>query len=258
MPFVETGSTRIHYQITGDTSLPVLVFAHSLGVSLAMWEPQTALAQRFRLLRYDLPGHGASSVPDAPASAEQLGHDLLALLDALRIEKAAFCGLSLGGTIGHWLGIHAPERLTKLVLANTAAKIGNHDGWNARIAQVQRDGLKEIIPGTLERWFTNAFRASHSDTVAKIRSLLEATSIQGYLACCAAVRDADFRAGVSRILAPTLVIAGSQDPVTPPGDCRWLAESIPGAACIELAAAHLSNVEAGAEFTAALLSFLKH
>jgi len=255
--FVRLQRTNIHCQLTGDASLPVLILAHSLGVNMAMWDPQvTALEARFRLLRYDIRGHGASSVPPSPASAEQLGYDVLGLLDALEIERASFCGISMGGSIGQWLGIRAADRLDKLILANTAAKIGNSDGWNARIAQVLNDGLGEIIPGTLERWFTAEFRSTHPETIASIRALLEVTDVHGYAACCAAVRDADFCSEICKINVPTLVISGTRDPVTTTSDCRWLADNIPGAAFVELHAAHLSNVEAAPEFTAALLSFL--
>jgi 3-oxoadipate enol-lactonase len=257
MGFVELPDTRIHYQLSGSASLPALVLAHSLGVSMAMWNPQVeALQEHFRFLRYDVRGHGASSVPAGPATAEQLGRDVLGLLDALDIKRASFCGLSMGGTIGQWLGINAAGRLDKLILANTAAKIGNPEGWNTRIAQVVKDGLGDIIPATLERWFTAEFRDRNPETIARTRALLEATNVPGYAACCAAVRDADFRGDVGKITLPTLLIAGSHDPVTTSGDCLWLADNIPGAAFVELHAAHLSNVEAAAEFTSALLSFL--
>jgi 3-oxoadipate enol-lactonase len=256
--FAQVDGVRLHYELSGDASLPLLVLSNSLAVNLAMWEPQIrALAPHFRLLRYDTRGHGASSIPSGPYTVSALGQDVLNLLDTLEIEKASFCGLSMGGVTGQWLGLNAPSRLHKLVLANTAAKIGTAEIWNARIETVSRDGLDSIVPGTLERWFTPDFRAAQPDTIAATSAMLHATNAQGYVACCAAIRDADFRASVSAISIPTLVIAASYDPVTSPKDGLFLAENITGSRYVELSAAHLSNVEAASDFNAALLSFLK-
>lgn len=259
MAFAELEGVSIHYQITGDAGLPTLVFSNSLGANLGMWEPQAnVLASHFRLLRYDTRGHGKSSVPPGPYTIADLGQDVLRLLDTLEIEQASFCGISMGGTLGQWLGIHAPKRLHKLILANTAAKIGTAEGWNARIATIQQEGLHPIIPATLERWFTTGFRASHPEAVAAVEAMLQSTDPQGYAANCAAIRDADFRASISAIDLSTLVIAGSHDVGTTPADGRFLAERIAGSQFVELPAAHLSNVEAANQFNAAVLSFLEH
>jgi len=256
MAFVELDDLRIHYELDGADNLPVLVFSNSLGVNLAMWEPQVqALSPHFRLLRYDTRGHGRSSVPPGPYTIAQLGADVLHLLDALDIQQASFCGLSLGGVTGQWLGIHAPNRIHKLILADTAAKIGNEEGWNTRIATVSQEGLDSIIPATLERWFTPAFRTAQPQTVANTSAMLRATDPQGYAGCCAAIRDADFRSSIRDIRTPTLVITGTRDPVTPPDDGHFLAENIAGAGYVELPAAHLSNTEAAAAFNAAILEF---
>jgi len=257
MPFAEVNNVRIHYELTGDSALPVLVFSHSLGVNLGMWEAQlSALASSFRLLRYDTRGHGKSSAPAGPYTAADLGGDVIALLDALKIEQVNFCGLSMGGVIGLWLAINAPTHIHKLVLASTAAKIGTQEAWNTRIAIVSQEALQSIIPGTLERWFTTDFRASAPEIVADIATSLEATTAQGYLACCAAIRDADFRASIATVTASTLVISGSEDPVTPPQDGLFLAQNIAGAKFVELPAAHLSNIESAREFNSVLLKFL--
>jgi len=257
MPFAEVNNVRIHYELTGDSALPVLVFSHSLGVNFSMWDAQlSAVASSSCVLRYDTLGHGKSSTPAGPYSATDLGTDVVGLLDALKIEQANFCGLSMGGVIGQWLAINAPTRIRKLVLASTAAKIGTQETWNTRIATVEQQGLQSIIPGTLERWFTADFRGSAPEIVADIATSLEATTAQGYLACCAAIRDADFRANIAEVTAPTLVISGSEDPVTTPEDGRFLAQNIAGAKFVELPAAHLSNVESAREFNAALLNFL--
>jgi 3-oxoadipate enol-lactonase len=255
--FAALDGVSIHYQITGETSLPTLVLSNSLGVNLAMWEPQLhAFASRFRLLRYDTRGHGRSSVPPGPYTITDLGQDLLQLLDSLGIEQASFCGLSMGGTLGQWLGVHTPKRLHKLILANTAARIGTAEIWNTRIATVLQDGLRTIIPPTLERWFTADFRASQPEVVSAIESMLQSADPQGYTANCAAIRDADFRITIREIDVSTLVIAGSHDVGTTPADGRFLAEHIARSQYVELRAAHLSNVEAANEFNAAVLSFL--
>lgn len=257
MPSALIQGLPLHYSLSGQPQAPVLVLAHSLGVSLDMWQPQIdALSPHFHLLRYDVRGHGASGIPTAPATVEQIGRDLLGLLDHLGIERIHFCGLSMGGSIGQWLGVNAPSRLRRLVLANTAAKIGSPETWNPRIALVEREGLAPVIPGTLERWFTPAFHAAHPEVIASTRSQLEATAVSGYTACCAAVRDADFRATATSISVPTLVLTGTHDPVTPPADARWLADQIPHARYLELPAAHLSSVEASESFNQALLAFL--
>jgi 3-oxoadipate enol-lactonase len=257
VPLAGFDGVQIHYEITGEAGQPVLVLSHSLGANLAMWQPQVErLASHVRLLGYDTRGHGASSAPSGPCTIAELGEDVLSLLDLLELEQASFCGLSMGGVIGQWLGIHAPHRIHKLILANTAAKIGTTDAWNQRIATVSREGLHTIIPATLERWFTADFRASQPEAVAAIEAMLQATNPQGYAACCAAIRDADFRRSVHAIAIPTMMIAGSQDPSTPPEEGRFLADNIAGSRLVELPTAHLSNVEAADEFNAALLGFL--
>ena len=257
MAIAELNGVRICYDLTSDTGLPTLVLSNSLGANLAMWEPQVnPLGSRFRLLRYDTRGHGNSAIAPGPYTIEELGQDVLHLLDFLGIEQASFCGISMGGVIGQWLGVNCPDRIHKLVLANTAAKIGVTEVWNTRIETVLSEGLDSVIPGTLERWFTPPFHPAHPDIIAAISAMLHATNAQGYAACCAAIRDADFRASLQTIHAPTLVIAGTHDPVTTPKDGHFLAQNIPGASYVELPAAHLSNVEAASEFNAALLGFL--
>jgi 3-oxoadipate enol-lactonase len=258
MQFAELGDVRIRYELTGDASLPVLVLSHSLGVSLQMWEPQmAALAPYFRLLRYDARGHGHSSVPPGPYEIADMARDVLGLLDFLNIEYANFCGLSMGASVGLWLGVNAPSRLQKLVVANTAAKIGSAETWNARIDLVLHEGVEPVIAGTLQRWFTPAFHTSNPRTIGEFNRMLRATTTQGYIASCAAVRDADFRSQLSGIEVPTLVIAGSIDPVTTALEGRAAADQITGATFVELPAAHLSSTEAATEFNQSLITFLR-
>jgi 3-oxoadipate enol-lactonase len=255
--FVDVDDGRIHYRIDGEDGAPVVVLSNSLGTDLAMWDSQiAAIARSFRVVRYDTRGHGRSTATPGPYDIGRLGRDVLSLLDQLEIERAHFCGLSLGGITGMWLGIHAPERLQRLVLANTAARIGPPENWNTRIAKVQAGGMASISQAVLERWFTTGFIAKHPDTWAMMRKMMERTPAEGYMACCAAIRDMDQRDAIAAISAPTLVIAGTQDVATPAADGRFLAEHIKGAAYIELNAAHLSNIEAAPGFTAALLAFL--
>jgi len=257
MPFAQFGDLRTHYELTGDQG-PVLVFSNSLGTDFSMWDPQVVkLAQRFRILRYDTRGHGQSSVTTGDYTIEQLGRDVLGLLDILQLDRVHFCGLSLGGVIGIWLGVNAPDRLIRLVLCNTAARIGKTEMWNARIATARKDGMKPIAAAVIERWFTPEFRASCPDQVAKAQRMLETTPPAGYAACCAAVRDVDLRDAVAQIKSPTLIIYGAKDPVIPAADAQYLANHIQGAAIVELNAAHLSNVEQADAFTQAVSYFSK-
>jgi len=259
MAFSEIEGLRIHYEIAGASSLPVLLFSHCLGADLSIWGPQLPdLTAEFRVVRYDTLGHGQSAVPRGPYTIEKLGRQALALLDTLEIERASFCGISMGGLIGQWLALHAPDRIQKLILVDTAARIGNLEGWNSRIEDVLKDGIIPIIPGALQRWFTSGFHAENPEIITMTKAMLEAVSTEGYTNCCVAIRDADFRGDIHSIGIPTLVITGQHDPVTPPEDGRYLAENISGAKYIELAAAHLSNVEAASDFNSALLAFLKH
>jgi 3-oxoadipate enol-lactonase len=257
MSFIEVADCKIHYASSGAASAPVLLLSNSLGTTFSMWDGQVPTFEKhFRVLRYDTRGHGQSSVTPGSYSAEQLGKDVLSLLDALQIDSVYYCGLSMGGMIGMWLGTNAPERLHKLVLCNTAAKFGTAEGWNTRIETVRKGGMNSIATGVIERWFTPAFRASHPAEVAAVQRSLESINPEGYTANCAAVRDFDHRASLSNIRVPTLVIAGAQDPATPPSEGRFIAEHIPGARYVELSAAHLSNIEARDAFNREVSSFL--
>jgi 3-oxoadipate enol-lactonase len=256
MPFVEVGELRTHYALTGDQE-PVLVFSNSLGTDFSMWDPQIAeLQQRFRILRYDTRGHGRSSVTPADYTIEQLGRDVLGLLDSLSLDRVHFCGLSMGGMIGMWLAIHAPSRLHRLVLSNTAARIGTKEMWNARIATVGNEGMKTVAATVIERWFTPEFRVAFPKKIAPSQRMLENSPPEGYAACCAAIRDMDQRDTIAQINTPTLVIYGGRDPVTPASEAHFLTERIEGAVEVELAAAHLSNVEQASAFTEAVNNFL--
>ena len=257
MPFAESNGARLNYRFDGSADAPVLVLSNSLGTNLSMWDPQiSALAAQFRVLRYDTRGHGQSSVTPGPYSITQLGRDVVGLLDAVGIERAHFCGLSMGGVTGMWLGIYAPERINRLVLCNTAAKIGSTEMWNTRIDTVRTNGLSAVAETQAQRWFTPAFIAKAPDVIAATRQMIASTSPEGYAANCGAIRDMDQRETISRIGARTLVIGGLHDPVISAADLRYLVDTIPGAKLVELDASHLSNVEAPVEFTKALVNFL--
>lgn len=248
---------KLHYRFDGDEAAPVLVLSNSLGTDLNMWEPQMpALTRHFRVVRYDTRGHGQSGLSPSPYQVDRLGKDVLVLLDGLGIAKAHFCGLSMGGMTGMWLGVHAPDRINRLTLCNTAAKIGTQEVWNTRIAAVEKGGMAAIQPGVIQRWFTEHFTATHPEAVGKIAAMLLATAPEGYMAACGAVRDMDQRQAIAAIRAPTLVIAGTHDLATSAADGRAVADAIPGANYVELPAAHLSNVECASAFTEALVKFL--
>jgi 3-oxoadipate enol-lactonase len=257
MPFANLKNVCVHYDLSGPEDAPVLVLSNSLGTNFSMWDAQaSAFSKHFRVLRYDTRGHGLSSVPPGPYSLEQLARDVLELLDDLGIAQVSFCGLSLGGMTGLWLARHAPNRMSKLVACSTAAKLGTPEVWNARLDAVRRDGMKAIIPGVLERWFTPAFRLSSPEAVEITRRMLENAPVEGYAACCAAVRDMDLREDLAAIHVPTLVATAKDDPVTTPADGHFLTEQIPGARYKEFPGAHLFNLESATEVTAEVLRFL--
>ena len=256
MTHIKLGNLKVRYELSGEPGAPVVVFSNSLGTNLGMWDPQAeALESRFRVLRHDTRGHGETTVTPGPYSVDQLGRDVLRMLDALNLDRVHFCGLSLGGMIGMWLGVHAPERLHSLVLANTAARIGTVDGWNARIERIREVGLQAAAASILERWLSPEFRLRSPELCQVLERMLVATPAEGYVACCAALRDADLREEIATIRLPVLVIGGAKDLATPPADTRAVAERIPGARYVELDAAHLSNLEATTKFSAELRRF---
>ncbi len=245
------------YRLDGDAGAPVLVLSGGLGTSTAMWEPQLpSLVQHYRVVRVDHPGHGASSPPDDAVTVESIALSFVGILDELGIERVSFCGLSLGGMVGQWLGAYAPERIDALVLACTGASIGDPGVYAERAARVRAEGTSLTVEGARERWFTPSFR--DSEEAQRILEELRTMSREGYAACCEAVGAFDFEDRLSRIAAPTLVIVGAEDPVTPPETIAVLASGISGARVSRIdGAAHLANVEQPGAFTALLLSHLE-
>lgn len=261
MPFLHSEGATVHYVATkgagplANEDRPWIVLSNSLGTNLSMWDAQMeSFSADFNVLRYDSRGHGQSAFSGAFTMAD-LGNDVLALMDELGIAKAFFCGLSLGGMVGQWVAIHAPERFTAAALCCTAAKIGTVTTWNDRIATVTRDGLGSLVPSILERWYTPGFRARAAEQVDRTREMLKATNSSAYAATCAAIRDADFTNDVSSIRMPTLLVCGEHDPVTPPSDAEWLAARIAGAKVQPLNAAHLANIEDARAFSSSVAAF---
>jgi 3-oxoadipate enol-lactonase len=257
MAFVKVDDIRVHYSLAGDPSRPCLLLSNSLGTDLGMWDVQAdALARDFHVLRYDMRGHGQTTSGAEAVSLDRLGRDVAGLMDALMIPRAHFCGISMGGLIGQWMGINQPQRIDKLVIANTAARIGSEEGWTARAAQVRGDSMHGVADGAAARWFTAGFIASAPAVVQRMIAQLRAQDAEGYAACCAALAVADLRNAIAGITAPTLVIAGEHDPVTTVADGNWMAQQINGARLVTLPASHLSNIEAAPQFTQVLAQFL--
>lgn len=258
MPMLNVRGEEFHIRVDGAEGAPVLLLSNSLGTNLSMWDPQIpAWSQHFRVVRYDSRGHGLSPAQDKPYSIAMLAEDARAILDALGIEKAHWCGLSKGGMVGQWLATHHGDRLGRVVLANTAAHMGPPELWDGRIRTVRTQGMGVLVQPTLERWFTPEFRESAEATVAKVSEMLATTPPLGYANCCAAIRDMDQRESIRAIANPVLVIIGGRDPATPPAAGHEIAHAIPGARRVELDAAHLSNLEQPAGFEKAVTDFLK-
>jgi len=259
MPIAAVPNGQIHYELRGPGNLPVLVFSNSLGTTLEMWDSQLGdFTKHFRVLRYDTRGHGRSQVVPGDYTIAGLADDVIQLLDHLQLPRVFFCGLSMGGAIGIYLGAHASQRFEKLVLCNTAAKFGTPETWNTRIQAVQSGGMKAVASSVIERWYTESFRSAHTLEVEVTRTMLENANPRGYLSCCAAVRDADARSFLGDVNVSSLVLTGAYDPVTPPTDAQFLVSQIPASRYVEVPAAHLSNVEARDEFNRQVLDFLLH
>jgi 3-oxoadipate enol-lactonase len=257
MPFIDSTDAKIHYTVEGQTSKPALVLSNSLGTDFSMWDPQIPeFTKSLRVLRYDTRGHGKSSATPGPYSIGQLARDVLALADSLKLDRFHFCGLSMGGMVGMWLAANASKRLNKLVLSSTAAKIGTPETWNTRIDAVRKNGMKPVATAVIERWFTPGFRAKNPAAVASIQKILEVANPEGYVSCCAAVRDFNFREQLGKIQAPALIISGTHDPATTPTDGHFLEDHIQGARYVELSGAHLSNIEDAECFTQEVIGFL--
>jgi len=255
---VEHEGAVLSYRAEGPKDGPVLVLANSLGTTTALWDPQLrGLVEHFRVLRYDHRGHGGSSVPPGPYSIAQLGGDLVAILDALSVKRASICGISLGGMVAMWMGAHVPERVDRLVLVSTAPVLGPPSSWDERALIVRESGTSPLLESILSRWFPPLFESEHRDGVARVAEMITACEPEGYAACCEAIGAMDLRPTLARIVAPTLVVQGAQDPVTPPSAGLALAEAVDGATfCVLPDAAHLVNLAQPERFVALVVEHL--
>ncbi|MDQ7907293.1 3-oxoadipate enol-lactonase [Phytohabitans sp. ZYX-F-186] len=244
--------------VDGPAGAPVLVLANSLGTTVDMWEPQVpALAERYRVVRFDTRGHGRSAVPHGPYTIGDLGGDVLALLDELGVARAHYCGLSLGGMVGMWLAAYAPERIDRLVLCCTSARPAAPQSWAHRAATVRAEGTGAIADLVVSRWLTPGYASRRPGTVARLRAMLAATPAEGYAACCGVLEKLDLTAALPRIAAPTLVLHGADDPAILPSHGADIAAAVPGARfTLVRGAAHLANVEQVDVVTALIIEHL--
>jgi len=254
-----TAPVKLSASLTGTIGMPVLVLGNSLGTTMELWQPQLGpLGRSFRLLRYEHRGHGGSPAPPGPYSIAGLGADVLRLLDEFEIKTACYCGVSLGGMVGMWLAANAPDRIAALALCCTSACLPPAEFWRDRAARVRAGGTGSIARQVVARWFTPGYQHAHPGTVAGFVTTLEREVVpEGYAGCCEAVAAMDLRPLLACIAAPTLVIAGAEDPATPPWHGAVIASAIPGARLrVIRGTAHLANVSTAAEFSAALLAHL--
>jgi 3-oxoadipate enol-lactonase len=251
-------TVEVAFELIGSADAPPLVLSNSLGSTTAMWDRQTpALAEHWHVVRYDHRGHGRSPVPPGPYDLADLGGDALALLDRLGTERVHWCGLSLGGMVGMWLAINAPERIDRLVLCCTSAKLGPPSMWAERAATVRAHGVEAIADAGIGRWLTAGFIAREPETTAEVRAMLAATPAEGYAGCCAAIEGMDLLDRLGEIRAPTLVVAAAQDPATPPEHGERIANAVPGARLAVIDdAAHLATVEQPAVITDLIVGHL--
>jgi len=248
---------KTNYKIQGTPNSPVLMFSNSLGSSMEMWDELIPyLVPYFRVLQYDTRGHGQSELTAGSYTVELLGKDVIYLLDKLNIDKVYFCGLSMGGLVGQWLGIHHPERLEKLIISNSDSKIGTVDGWNERIKTINENGLASIVESTMAKWFTDTYSKSNPNRFSEMTQMFLDNSPDGYTACCAVVRDADFRNHLNTISVETLIITGDEDDVTNVAQAEKMLQLIPNAKLKVFHARHLPSTELPSEYAEALINFI--
>ena len=245
----------LHHRLEGPDGASVLVLSGSLGTTLELWDANVAaLTRRHRVLRYDHRGHGRSEIPPGPYTVADLSNDVVELLDRLELDRVSFCGLSLGGAVGMWLGSRFPDRIERLTLCSASPRFGEPDGWRERAATVRARGTGAIADTVVRRWFTPPFQEERPEVVARFRDMLASAPRDGYAACCDALAAWDFRGELGSIGVPTLVVAGADDPVSPPEQAELIAEQVPRATLVVLpSAAHLPNVEQPEAFARAVL-----
>lgn len=259
MPVFNNKDVTLHYATFGDSHHPALIFSNSLGTNYHMWQPQIdALQNDYFIICYDTRGHGKSSAPKGPYSLDELGQDVIDLLDHLNIDKAFFCGISMGGMTGQWLALNYANRFHHLMLCNTAAKIGNEVAWTDRAQLVREQGLDPIAATAASRWFTAGFIDTHPEVVQTLSDTLAAGSSEGYASCCEALAVADTREQLKDIDVAITVVAGSKDPVTTVADGQYMVERLPNATLATIDASHISNIEQPEVFNQLVRQHLTH
>ena len=259
MPKIQLTNFSCNYKFENFGHQKTLVLSNSLGTTLSMWEDNIdVLSHYFNILRYDTRGHGESTINQEKVSIAELGNDVIELLDHLYLDRVYFCGLSIGGLTGQWLGMKHPTRFEKIIISNTAAKIGTEESWEARVKQVRENGLTSILTATAERWFSPEYRIKNPEKVQDVLNNFESISLEGYIACCYAVAAADFRDQLHHLEVPTLIIVGTQDEVTTLEDGKFIQKRTPIASLVTLDAAHLSNMEHPEEFAKHIIHFTQH
>jgi 3-oxoadipate enol-lactonase len=260
MAFIRAGDITVHYLLEGPENAPVIMFSNSLGTSLAIWEAQAAaLRSKYRVLRYDTRGHGLTDAPVAGNTGytmELLAEDAAALIKALGLKRVHLCGLSIGGMLGQKLAARSPELLASLILCDTAPYM-NPDVWDERIAAIRKSGIEIVAAGTMQRWFTPRFHDRQPDALQGIRNMLVRTPAEGYIGCAYAIRNMDLRADDARIVCPTLIIVGEDDPATPVSAAREMNAAIKGSKLVIIPeAAHIVTIEQPAAVSRAIGDFL--
>ncbi len=260
MPFIRAGDITVHYLLEGPESAPVVMLSNSLGTSLAVWDAQAAaLRSKYRVLRYDTRGHGLTDAPLAGNTGytmDQLADDAAALIKALGIKRVHLCGLSIGGMLGQKLAAKAPELFSSLILCDTAPYM-NPQVWDERIAMIRKDGMEAVAEGTMQRWFTKRFHEQQPDALKGIRNMLVRTPVEGYVGCAYAIKHMDLRADDAKIICPTLIIVGEEDPATPVSAAREMNAAIKGSKLVIIPqSAHIVTIEQPAALNRALGDFL--
>ena len=257
---INTNGIDINYELTGKKGAPVVMLSHSLACSLVMWQPQMAvLESAFQVLRFDTRGHGDSDAPQGAYSFEQLAMDAIGLMDALKIDRVHFVGLSMGGMIGQGLALDYADRLKSLALCDTAAIMPDETDpiWQQRIEAAGEKGLQGQVDETLERWFRPEYLQQNPPVVEMIRRQILATPVAGYIGCCEAIRRLKYLDRLSKITLPTLIVVGEEDPGTPVAASEAMHERISDSRLVVLPSArHLSNIEQSEAFNVALMEFL--
>jgi 3-oxoadipate enol-lactonase len=258
MFFTNINGAEINYRLDGNENLPILILSNSLTTNLNLWDEQVPIfTNHFRVLRYDNRGHGGSSSPKGEYSIDDIGNDILFLMDHLNIDKASICGVSLGGMVAMWLGIHAGNRIDKLIICNSSSDLSPPAPWQERIEMVKAKGMSSIIDAGLTRFLSKNFRESNSPKIEFLKSIMMTCEVHGYSGCCAAVRDMNLTSQLTEIDNPTLIIAGELDPSTPVSHSEIINWEISGSKLTVIeGVAHLSNVEKPDEFNKAVLDFL--